>query len=46
MELGKLGRPILGKDVWITALCRQHSLPIMSPDVHFDVAPGIKRLDW
>jgi predicted nucleic acid-binding protein len=33
-------------DVWIAALCRQHELPILSRDQHFDVVPKIKRLAW
>jgi tRNA(fMet)-specific endonuclease VapC len=32
-------------DVWIAALCRQHGLPLLSRDRHFDVVPGIKRLN-
>ena len=33
-------------DVWIAALCRQHSLPLLSRDLHFDAVPGIKRVTW
>ena len=46
VELKKIGRPIPSNDVWIAALCRQHSLPILSRDGHFDFVPGIQRLDW
>lgn len=46
MELKKAGTPIPSNDVWIAALCRQHSLPIVSRDRHFDVVPGLKRLQW
>ena len=45
-ELKKAGTPIPSNDVWIAALCRQHSLPIVSRDLHFDSVPGIQRLDW
>jgi tRNA(fMet)-specific endonuclease VapC len=45
-ELKKTGTPIPSNDVWIAALCRQHSLPIVSRDRHFDLVPGIRRLDW
>jgi tRNA(fMet)-specific endonuclease VapC len=45
-ELKKTGTPIPSNDVWIAALCRQHSLPIVSRDLHFDLVPGIRRLDW
>ncbi len=45
-ELKKAGTPIPANDVWIAALCRQHSLPLLSRDRHFDAVPGIKRLAW
>jgi tRNA(fMet)-specific endonuclease VapC len=46
MELKKKGRPIPANDLWIAALCRQHSLPIVSRDRHFDFVAGIQRIDW
>lgn len=46
MELKKAGTPIPSNDVWIAALCRQHSLPIVSRDRHFDAVPGLRRLHW
>jgi tRNA(fMet)-specific endonuclease VapC len=46
MELKKAGTPIPSNDVWIAALCRQHSLPVVSRDRHFDAVPGLKRLHW
>lgn len=45
-ELRKAGSPIPSNDVWIAALCRQHSLPLLSRDHHFDVVTGITRLEW
>ena len=45
-ELKKAGTPIASNDVWIAALCRQHSLPLVSRDRHFDAVSGILRLDW
>jgi len=45
-ELKKAGTPIPSNDVWIAALCRQHSLPIISRDHHFDLVAGIKRIEW
>jgi predicted nucleic acid-binding protein len=45
-ELKKAGTPIPSNDVWIAALCRQHSLPLVSRDRHFDFVAGIERLDW
>ena len=46
LELKRKGRPIPTNDLWIAALCRQHVLPIVSRDQHFDVVPGIRRLSW
>jgi tRNA(fMet)-specific endonuclease VapC len=45
-ELKKAGTPIPSNDVWIAALCRQHSLPLVSRDRHFDLVSGIRRLKW
>jgi tRNA(fMet)-specific endonuclease VapC len=46
LELKKVGKPIPSNDLWIAALCRQHSLPLLSRDRHFDFVAGIKRLEW
>ena len=46
LELKKIGKPIPSTDLWIAASCRQHSLPLLSRDRHFDFVPGIKRLSW
>jgi tRNA(fMet)-specific endonuclease VapC len=45
-ELKKAGTPIPSNDVWIAALCRQHSLPLLSRDLHFDAVPALTRLTW
>jgi predicted nucleic acid-binding protein len=45
-ELKRSGRPIPGNDLWIAALTRQHALPLLSRDRHFDVVPGLKRVSW
>jgi len=45
-ELRKAGTPIPSNDIWIAALCRQHSLPLLSRDHHFDAVPGITRVAW
>jgi tRNA(fMet)-specific endonuclease VapC len=45
-ELRRIGRPIPGNDVWIAALARQHSLPLLSRDAHFDAIPGLGRVAW
>lgn len=46
LELKRIGKPIPTNDIWIAALCRQHSLPLLSRDRHFDLVPGIKRIGW
>jgi tRNA(fMet)-specific endonuclease VapC len=45
-ELKKAGAPIPSNDVWIAALCREHRLPLLSQDEHFDRVKGLKRLGW
>ena len=45
-ELKRMAHPIPGNDLWIAALARQHRLPIISRDRHFDFVPGLKRLAW
>lgn len=46
LDVKKVGRPIPSNDIWIAALCRQHSLPLLSRDRHFDAVPGITRIGW
>ena len=45
-ELRRKGKPIPTNDLWIAALCRQHSMPLLSRDQHFDEVPRIKRVAW
>jgi predicted nucleic acid-binding protein len=40
------GAPLPSNDVWIAALAKQHELPILSRDTHFDAVPGLTRLSW
>jgi len=46
LELKRKGKPIPTNDIWIAALCRQHSLPLLSRDRHFDLVTGTNRIDW
>jgi predicted nucleic acid-binding protein len=46
LELKRKGKPIPTNDIWIAALCRQHSLPLLSRDRHFDLVAGTKRIGW
>jgi tRNA(fMet)-specific endonuclease VapC len=45
-DLKSAGTPIPSNDYWIAALCRQHAMPIVSRDRHFDLVPGIRRRSW
>ena len=45
-ELKRVGTSIPSNDVWIAALAREHALPILSQDAHFDSVKGVKRVDW
>lgn len=44
--LRRSGKPIPTNDLWIAALCRQHHLPLLSRDRHFDAVPGVARVEW
>ncbi len=46
LELRRKGKPIPTNDIWIAALCRQHALPLLSRDRHFDLVTGNKRIEW
>jgi tRNA(fMet)-specific endonuclease VapC len=46
LELRQVGKPIPVNDLWIAALCRQHDLPLLSRDRHFDVVRDLKRVEW
>ena len=45
-QLKAAGTPIPSNDVWIAALCRQHGLPLLSHERHFDSIKGLQRLNW
>jgi tRNA(fMet)-specific endonuclease VapC len=45
-ELRQAGTPIPPNDYWIAALCRQHAMPLLSRDKHFDLVAGIQRVGW
>ena len=45
-QLKRAGVPLPANDVWIAALARQHDLPILSRDTHFDAVPALTRLSW
>jgi predicted nucleic acid-binding protein len=45
-ELKASGSPIPANDAWIAALARQHRVPIISRDAHFDNVTNIERRMW
>jgi tRNA(fMet)-specific endonuclease VapC len=45
-ELKALGRPVPESDLWISALARQHGLPVVSRDRHFSLVPGLTVQSW
>lgn len=45
-ELKRAGKPIPSNDIWIAALSRQHRMPVLSRDGHFDLVSGLRRIHW
>ncbi len=45
-ELRRAKTPIPENDLWIAALARQHDLPVITRDAHFDLVPGLRRIGW
>ncbi len=45
-ELRRSGKSIPANDAWIAALCREHNLPLLSRDQHFDRVQGVQRMTW
>ncbi len=45
-ELKRASTPIPTNDVWIAALCREHSLPLLSRDQHFGAVSRLRCIAW
>ena len=45
-ELRQSGKTIPANDAWIAALAREHNLPVLSRDSHFDRVKGLRRIAW
>lgn len=45
-QLKKDGTPIPANDCWIAALAKEHRLPVVSLDKHFDGVKGLRRISW
>ena len=46
LDLRQRGCMIPMNDIWISALARQHSLPVLSRDGHFDQVKDLRRVSW
>ncbi len=46
LQLKRSGNPIPVNDAWIAALARQHDLPVLSNDSHFDAVDGVRRVEF
>ena len=44
LGLKRSGSPIPQNDAWIAALARQHALPVLSNDAHFDAVTDVRRI--
>lgn len=40
------GTPIPENDIWIAAIAQEHSLPLVTRDIHFKYLPDLKILSW
>ena len=45
-QLRAAGTPIPENDLWIAALARQHDLPVITRDAHFDHVANLGRVGW
>lgn len=45
-DLRTAGTPIPVNDTWIAALAREHGLPVLSNDAHFDLVRDVRRTRW
>ena len=45
MTLKSKGKPIPENDIWIAAICVQHSIPLASSDGHFVEVPGLTLIE-
>lgn len=45
-DLRRVGRALPANEVWIAAVARLHSLPVLSRDHDFDLVEGIRRIPF
>jgi tRNA(fMet)-specific endonuclease VapC len=46
LQLKSDGTPIPANDCWIAAIAREHRLPVLSRDRHFDYIKCLRRISW
>jgi len=46
LHLQSAGTPIPMNDLSTAAIARQHQMPVVSRDTHFDLVPEIERISW
>jgi len=46
LQLASAGIPIPINDLCIAAIARQHKMPVLSRDAHFDHVSGLARIGW
>jgi len=46
LELRKQSTPIPSNDTWIAAIARQHELPLLTQDHHFDQVKNLQRISF
>jgi tRNA(fMet)-specific endonuclease VapC len=45
-QLKNAATPIPSNDAWIAALARQHRVPVLTNDPHFDLVRGVERIGF
>ncbi len=45
-QLAEAGTPIPENDIWIAALAREYSLPVVTRDRHFSMVAALTVLAW
>jgi predicted nucleic acid-binding protein len=45
-QLKNDGTPIPANDCWIAAIAKEHRLPVVSRDKHFDSVKSLRRISW
>jgi len=45
-SLKNIGKPIPENDIWIAAIAKQHSLTLVTRDIHFSAVEALEIEDW